>query len=566
MGRIYNALDRFLPFDRFLDPMFSGQPPMVGARQVPQGVMGFPAVMPLDPPRKGDPAKPKVSKLRVLDRVLGGGMTFSDAIDAERARPQIQADAERRRQDALAFAATLPPQERMVFMSDPEAWAKSRAKGYEPNVVAQGSSIYTGDRGFQQAPLGPQKLGPGDTLFDPQSNRTMITTPFKPEVVTTNPGQGVSVVTPGRGAPSPDDIFGALVQQESGGSPGVTGPQTPYGQAQGATQMLPQTAQAMAAKLNLPWRPDLMTGTSPEAEQYQHTLGRAYFDEGLQRYGGDPRKALMYYHGGPDESLWGPKTAAYADAVMGRLDAPSSQVVSQGAPTGFRPATAEDRQRWGLPEGIPFKVNVLTGEPEAIGGLSSALPKPPPSQVVTGYSANQAAIKKIDTALAMLSSAPQAVGIVRGLGDTANQRFDPGGVEARQAIMDIAGQIMSDRSGASVPAAEMVRLEPYLPQVTDTADTVRKKLAGLKRELESTNSLMEYDFPSLGQPGAGQRGSVQAPAASSPAAPPRKPPAAPAAPPRRPTADPLRGIAEGQVVIQGSKRYRRQGNQMVEVR
>jgi hypothetical protein len=57
--------------------------------------------------------------------------------------------------------------------------------------------------------------------------------------------------------------------------------------------------------------------------------------------------------------------------------------------------------------------------------------------------------------------------------------------------MDIAGQIMSDRSGAAVPAAEMVRLEPYLPNVTDNADSVRKKLAGLKRELESINSQMD---------------------------------------------------------------------------
>lgn len=117
---------------------------------------------------------------------------------------------------------------------------------------------------------------------------------------------------------SPDSLFNALVQQESGGRAGVIGPQTPYGRAQGRTQMLPATAQEMAQKLGVPWQPEMMTGTSPEAAAYQDRLGRAYLEEGLSKYGGDERKALMYYHGGPNERLWGPKTRAYADQVTKR--------------------------------------------------------------------------------------------------------------------------------------------------------------------------------------------------------------------------------------------------------
>jgi hypothetical protein len=75
----------------------------------------------------------------------------------------------------------------------------------------------------------------------------------------------------------------------------------------------------MAAKLGLPWRPELLKDTSPEADAYQQALGHAYLDEGLQKYGGDTRKALMYYHGGPDEKKWGPKTHAYANAVLARV-------------------------------------------------------------------------------------------------------------------------------------------------------------------------------------------------------------------------------------------------------
>lgn len=129
----------------------------------------------------------------------------------------------------------------------------------------------------------------------------------------------INPATPDGGATS-DQYFKSLVIQESGGRPGVKGPDTPYGNALGMTQMLPETAKQMAKKLGVPWQPALMTGTSKEAADYQLLLGRAYFDEGLQRYGGDVRKALMYYHGGPDQKIWGPKTRAYAEQVISRAN------------------------------------------------------------------------------------------------------------------------------------------------------------------------------------------------------------------------------------------------------
>lgn len=84
------------------------------------------------------------------------------------------------------------------------------------------------------------------------------------------------------------------------------------------TQMLPDTAQEMATKLGLPWRPDLLTDTSELGAKYQRTLGEAYFREGLEKTG-NLRDALHYYHGGPNRQMWGPKTRGYADAVLGRM-------------------------------------------------------------------------------------------------------------------------------------------------------------------------------------------------------------------------------------------------------
>jgi soluble lytic murein transglycosylase-like protein len=115
------------------------------------------------------------------------------------------------------------------------------------------------------------------------------------------------------------DLMGAVIQQESGGRAGAVGPETPYGRALGMSQMLPATAREMAGKLGLPYREDLLRGTDEQSAQYQRRLGEAYLHEGLTRYGDDHRRALMYYHGGPDERMWGPKTRAYADQTLRRL-------------------------------------------------------------------------------------------------------------------------------------------------------------------------------------------------------------------------------------------------------
>lgn len=151
---------------------------------------------------------------------------------------------------------------------------------------------------------------------------------------------------------SADEVFGSLIAQESGGRAGVRGPDTQYGNALGRTQVLPLTARGIARNLGIPYREDLLTGTTPEAAAYQDTLGRAYLEEGF-RNTGNARDALMYYHGGPDRSLWGPKTNAYADEVLARWSqgggvAPVDgvQAAPQGAPikegaTATNPQTGE---------------------------------------------------------------------------------------------------------------------------------------------------------------------------------------------------------------------------------
>lgn len=106
------------------------------------------------------------------------------------------------------------------------------------------------------------------------------------------------------------------IQRESGGRPGIRGPMTKYGQAQGLTQLLPATAAEMARKIGVDWNPAMLTDTGPGGADYQLKLGRAYLDEGLQKTG-NLRDAFRYYHGGPNRRQWGPKTNAYANAILG---------------------------------------------------------------------------------------------------------------------------------------------------------------------------------------------------------------------------------------------------------
>ena len=113
-------------------------------------------------------------------------------------------------------------------------------------------------------------------------------------------------------------VSGAVQSQESTNRPGVLGPPTKWGRAAGLMQVLPATAQEMAGKLGVAYRPDLMTGTTPDASAYQQQIGNAYLQEGLAKTG-NLRDALRYYHGGPNRAMWGPKTNAYADSVLARL-------------------------------------------------------------------------------------------------------------------------------------------------------------------------------------------------------------------------------------------------------
>jgi soluble lytic murein transglycosylase len=126
----------------------------------------------------------------------------------------------------------------------------------------------------------------------------------------------------------------AVTQQESGGRAGIAGPATRYGNAHGLMQVLDSTGEGIARRIGVEWRPDLMRGKGEAAAAYQKKIGDAYLKEGLTRYNGDIRSALLFYHGGPDQAQWGPKTHAYADSILKRMGMRASASMSASVPEG----------------------------------------------------------------------------------------------------------------------------------------------------------------------------------------------------------------------------------------
>lgn len=109
----------------------------------------------------------------------------------------------------------------------------------------------------------------------------------------------------------------AIIQQESGGRFGI--PNAEGSGAMGLGQIMPDTARALAKRLGLAYRPDLLAGKDKAAQDYQIALTNEATREAWEYGGGDPRKAAAYYFAGPNKKGWGEKTAKYQSDIMRRL-------------------------------------------------------------------------------------------------------------------------------------------------------------------------------------------------------------------------------------------------------
>lgn len=183
-----------------------------------------------------------------------------------------------------------------------------------------------------------------------------------------------------------------------------------------------------------------------------------------------------------------PAAAPAAPAAPG---APQLVRGAQPKPMGHM-ATPEEKTALGVQPDIPVWVGE-DGKPQVISGTAAQLKKIPPA-IQGGYISNQTSISQIDAAIAAIKANPKALGLLNKLGDDVNQRLDPAGVDTRAAVANIGSQLIHDRSGAAVTAAEQPRLMPFVPQVTDTPEAAVRKLQGMKRQYESNNTEIEVAY------------------------------------------------------------------------
>jgi hypothetical protein len=110
-------------------------------------------------------------------------------------------------------------------------------------------------------------------------------------------------------------------------------------------------------------------------------------------------------------------------------------------------------------------------------------PKEEPAAIRQALALNAVTLNKIDRALEMVDEQPQAFGVKNAvMPDAVRQRTDKAGVDARALVADIGSQKLHDRSGAAVTAQETPRLVPFIPNVNDNPDTIKKKLALFRQE------------------------------------------------------------------------------------
>lgn len=585
LGSIYRTLDPVLPFDRYLDPRFgilgggqeaptggilgarramapmptqaayappqapelAGAPRRVGGIDMSMGFGPVPQLQPQAQPSQGGGERPwKPSALDVLWGVAAG-----NSPGQARRGLTIQHEEDMARQSAGRTAAEEDAIARRVFANDERgylAWRANREKagealssGLEDYTLSPGAQRGRGGQIVARAPFAPLSGGPGTQFRDPSTGALIGEVPYKPEVVSAPTTNNVTIVdpnSPGGALANPrSPEVGQYIQGRLQGVPGLRlGSAAPRSEAEIASLPLsaPDTYHRQGAALDF-----TAPGQKPE-EVIAAVRGRMGAGYDVIYH---PENGSYHVEPGPG---WQPPGGQGG----------GTRVVQQGAPkaAAIRPMTDAERQQWGIPVGIPASLNTETGQPQILSGAASALPKPPPRLVVSGYGANRAALAQIDRAMALIREYPGSVGLIRGVGEAVNQRADPQGVSARAALADISGQIMSDRSGASVPASEMKRLQPYLPQVTDRSDTAIKKLQGLRQQLELTNQQMQYDYPGLGEPGAGLAGGNDVAGQIADGEVPTEQTAPPARRPERPQQRPVqvRSIREAEALPKGT--------------
>jgi hypothetical protein len=201
-------------------------------------------------------------------------------------------------------------------------------------------------------------------------------------------------------------------------------PNTPdsYQGAQGGMQIMPQTAKALGVT-----NPHDMTQAIPAAAQYVR--------QGLDATG-SPEGALQYYHGGPDQRNWGPKTEAYRR--KGALAYQNTTINPNAAPAPASSSSSDDSSEEDVVDSIIKGVKSKSQSP-AIS--ASAAPADDPNDVVEGIL--RAAKAKQATATSAQPDTTPAPQVASQAQPDAVQSFAAGVGRGVRDVGDVAAPYLS---------------------------------------------------------------------------------------------------------------------------
>jgi len=272
----------------------------------------------------------------------------------------------------------------------------------------------------------------------------------------------------------PEQLRRALIQQESGGDYGILNAEGSG--AMGAYQFMPDTARALARRLGLEYRPELMRGDrgrSEEGRAYQDRLGTAQLQDIIEFSGGDLNRAAAYHFAGPNQSGWGPRTRRYQQQLSARYGAGEGSGAAPAAGAAAAPATGNaDIMAQIAAIGRPTEVDPAA----ALAQVRAAAPTS--TAALEAYRARLGEVEDPEKVRkrAELGALFQAIGGVR-----------PGMNPLEALAQGFAG------TGASLQAAEERGRERELEQLRGVADIERMQNQMTREEFQLATQLAQAE-------------------------------------------------------------------------
>lgn len=300
---------------------------------------------------------------------------------------------------------------------------------YDSSVVTPGAHVVRGGKVVHKVPYKldtvETKSGDGSSrrdVFDPNTGRF---NEVPAEVAYSAPD--APQITPG--SLDIDALRPHFIAQESGGDYTAVNETTG---ALGQRQVMPETGKALAKKLGLAWRPDMMKRDDPASQRYQQAIGDAALQESIEFGNGDPELIFAHYYGGPDKRQWGPKTRKYVSEMLQRTGTPATGSVVRVPDAGRAPIVT------GAKPAKPTAGTVLSGEEaEALGFAPGSVVQQKPDGTYTVLQKPNQQQVKVDQRL--LESGRQMVEAFTGLRGKAAGLLSSPGMNA--AVGFIAGRV-----------------------------------------------------------------------------------------------------------------------------